>query len=74
VMRHFEPDVVGSRIRVPTLVVHDRNDTVNRFADGQAFVDAVPGAGLLETDGLGHRAILKDTDVIARVAAFVADA
>jgi pimeloyl-ACP methyl ester carboxylesterase len=74
VMRHFEPDVVGSRIRVPTLVVHDRNDTVNRFADGQAFVDAVPGAALLETDGLGHRAILKDTDVIARVAAFVGDA
>ena len=71
-MAQFEATLSGRRIKLPTLVVHDRVDTVNPFADGQAFVDAVEGARMLATDGLGHRAILKDADVVAGVAAFAA--
>jgi pimeloyl-ACP methyl ester carboxylesterase len=69
-MRQFEPDAVGPRIRVPTFVVHDREDRINRFADGQAYVHAVRGAELLATEGLGHRKILKDAQVLGRVALF----
>ncbi|MDP3669552.1 MAG: alpha/beta hydrolase [Telluria sp.] len=69
-MAQFEPAAAGPRVRVPTLVVHDRNDTINGFADGQAYAQAVSGAQLLATEGLGHRAILKDAQVIARVVAF----
>jgi pimeloyl-ACP methyl ester carboxylesterase len=69
-MPQFEPDAVGPRIRIPTLVVHDREDRINRFADGQAYARAVRDADLLATQGLGHRKILKDDAVLARVALF----
>jgi pimeloyl-ACP methyl ester carboxylesterase len=70
-MPQFEPDAVGLRIRIPTLVVHDRDDRINRFADGQAYAHAVRGAELVATQGLGHRKILKDAGVLGRVALFL---
>ncbi len=69
-MAHFEAPVSGRRIRLPTLVVHDRDDRVNPISDGQAFVDAIDGARMLATNGLGHRALLKDAAVVAEVVAF----
>lgn len=69
-MPQLEPDAVGPRVRVPTLVVHDREDSVNRFADGQAYARAIRGAQLLATEGLGHRKILKDGAVLGKVALF----
>jgi len=71
-MPQFEPDAVGSRIRVPTLVVHDRDDSINRFADGQAYTHAIRSAQLVATQGLGHRRILKDAEVLGKVAIFAA--
>ena len=70
-MPQFEPASVGSHIRIPTLVVHDRSDTINRFADGMAFAHAIGGAQLVATQGLGHRKILKDAEVLGKVAIFV---
>jgi pimeloyl-ACP methyl ester carboxylesterase len=69
-MPQFEPDAVGPRIRVPTMVVHDRGDGINSFADGQAYAHAVRGAQLYATEGLGHRKILKDAQVLGRVTLF----
>ncbi len=71
-MPQFEPASLGSRVRVPTLVVHDRGDRINRFADGQAYAHAIRGAQLLATEGLGHRKILQDAKVLGNVAIFVA--
>lgn len=71
-MRQVEPAAVGPRIRLPTLVVHDRNDSINVFADGVAYSEAIAGAQLVATEGLGHRRILKDPAVLERVAAFLA--
>lgn len=70
-MPQFEPQAVGPRIHVPTLVVHDRGDRINRFADGEAYRRAIAGAQLHATEGLGHAKILKDAGVLAGVAAFV---
>lgn len=70
-MPQFEPDAVAPRIRIPTLVLHDREDRINRFADGQAYAHSIRGAQLIATEGLGHRKILKDAGVIGRVALFV---
>lgn len=69
-MPQFEPPAVGPRIHRPTLVVHDKADSVNRFADGQAFADAIRGAQLVATEGLGHRKILADAQVIEQVTRF----
>ncbi|OOG41826.1 alpha/beta hydrolase [Polaromonas sp. A23] len=70
-MPQFEPAAVGPRIHQPTLVVHDRRDSINRFADGVAYSQAIAGARLLATDELGHRRILKDEGVLREIAAFV---
>ena len=48
-MPQFEPQAVGPRIRVPTLVVHDREDSINRFADGMAFAQSIESARLVAT-------------------------
>ncbi len=71
-MPQFEPDAVGPRIAQPTLVVHDRRDSINRFADGVAYSEAIADARLVATQELGHRRILKDPEVLRQVAAFVA--
>ncbi|MBG9389100.1 alpha/beta hydrolase [Caenimonas aquaedulcis] len=71
-MPQFEPDAVGPRVRIPTLVVHDREDSINRFADGVAFAHAIRGAELVATQGLGHRKLLKDAQVLGKVAIFTA--
>lgn len=71
-MPQFEPASVGQRIRVPTLVVHDQGDSVNPFADGQAFARNIRGAQLVATEGLGHRKMLKDAGVLGKVTLFSA--
>jgi pimeloyl-ACP methyl ester carboxylesterase len=70
-MTQFEPAFVGPRITLPTLIVHDRDDRVNRFADAEAYRDAIAGALLVPTQGWGHRRILKEVAVLDHVARFV---
>ena len=56
---------------LPTFVVHDRDDRQTPYADAKAFASAI-GAEFMGTEGLGHRKVLRDPDVIKRVVAFVA--
>jgi pimeloyl-ACP methyl ester carboxylesterase len=70
-MANFEPQAMGGRIHVPTLVVHDRGDRINPFAHGEWFVREIAGARLLATEGLGHRKLLADPAVLQAVAAFL---
>jgi len=72
-MRQFEPDAVGPRVSAATLIVHDREDRINRFADAEAYRDAIAGARLLETSGLGHTRLLRDGQVLAAVVAHLLD-
>lgn len=51
-------------IRAPALVIHDARDRDVPFASGLAIARAWPDARLVRTDGLGHRAILKDAGVV----------
>ena len=71
-MRQFEPAASGPRVGAPTLVVHDREDRINPFADGLAFAQAIPQATWLETSGLGHVRLLKASAVLDAVVAHVA--
>lgn len=58
----------------PLLVIHDRKDREVRHADGHALAASWPGAILHTTEGLGHRRILSNPDVVARTVSFVAGA
>ena len=71
-MPQFELAAVGPRIALPTLVVHDRRDSINRFADGVAYSQAIAGARLVATEGLGHSRMLKDADVLQHISSFLA--
>ena len=53
------------------LVIHDRNDREVSFEHGARLAAAWPRAQLRETDGLGHRRILRDPDVLAAAVDFV---
>jgi len=61
---------VGS-LRVPALIIHDRDDREVPFHDGERLAARWPGATLVETRGLGHRRILKDEEVIRRTVTFL---
>src|SRR5690606_23386303 len=70
-----EFDMTGlpaSRTPPPSLVVHDAGDREVPAAHGRALAGAWPGARWLETAGLGHRRLLRDPAVVARVAGFIA--
>lgn len=71
-MRQFEPEASGEYFKGAALVVHDRGDRINPFADGEAFARHIVGAKLIPTTGLGHRRILSDAGVMQSVAEFVA--
>jgi pimeloyl-ACP methyl ester carboxylesterase len=56
------------------LLVHDRDDQDVPYGHAVEIADAWPGARLVGTSGLGHRAILRDPAVIREVVAFLGEA
>jgi len=62
---------IGPAMTTPLLVVHDRADEEIPWTDGALIARSWPGAVLVSPDGLGHRRILRDPDVVARVLDFV---
>ncbi|AKF02912.1 alpha/beta hydrolase [Sandaracinus amylolyticus] len=56
----------------PLLVVHDVGDQEVPFDKGRRLADAWPGATLMRTEGLGHRRILREREVVRAVERFVA--
>ncbi|HUL02066.1 MAG TPA: alpha/beta fold hydrolase [Gemmatimonadales bacterium] len=55
----------------PLLIVHDRGDETISWNDGVAIAAAWPGARFVTTNGLGHRGVTHDEDVLRRVLDFV---
>ena len=58
-------------IRRPLLVIHDRDDREIPWREAEALADAWPGARMHSTQGLGHRRILLDRDVIDSTTVFL---
>lgn len=65
------PAIGRARPVPPTLVIHDRQDKEVGWESGAAIAGAWPGAQLMATDGLGHRRVLHDAQVIARAVSFI---
>jgi pimeloyl-ACP methyl ester carboxylesterase len=65
------PDLDGRA--PPLLVLHDRGDAEVPHTDAEAYAEVWPGARLVSTEGLGHRRILRDGEVIARAVGFVVE-
>lgn len=61
------------RVSCRVLVIHDRDDEVIPLSCGQAIAQAA-GTELEVTEGLGHRAIIRDQATLARVVGFIQNA
>jgi len=68
----FDVTALAPALAVPLLVIHDRGDAEVPWQHGMAIARAWRGAEMLMTEGLGHRRILRDPDVVAATVAFVA--
>jgi pimeloyl-ACP methyl ester carboxylesterase len=55
----------------PALIVHDHDDTDVPEADARAIAQAWPGARLVITQGLGHRGVLRSSEVVHHVLEFL---
>jgi pimeloyl-ACP methyl ester carboxylesterase len=60
-------------MRIPLLVIHDRDDREVLWDDGAAIARAWPGAKLVTTTGLGHHRIVGDATVIGQVLSFLGE-
>lgn len=72
VWQRFSPEVLAGQMDVLGLIVHDLDDIDMPWQEGEAVARAWPGAQFVRTAGLGHRRILRDSEVLARVTAFIA--
>lgn len=68
----FEGRTQLAAIKLPTLVIHDRQDRELGFQHAEALAEAGPFVTMEATQGLGHRRILQARSVAERVARFVA--
>jgi pimeloyl-ACP methyl ester carboxylesterase len=62
---------LAQAMTTPALVIHDREDPDVPYSHGEEIAQAWPGAQLVSTTGLGHRAILRDPNVIHRTVEFL---
>lgn len=64
---------LARRMKAPALVIHDRGDSDVPYTQGAEVANAWPGAELLTTTGLGHRAVVRDPEVVRRTIDFLKD-
>jgi pimeloyl-ACP methyl ester carboxylesterase len=71
-LEQFETAWFAERVRVPVLVVHDRDDRIAPLTNGTTLATALRCARLMVTHGLSHRRILADPRVMRAVVDYVA--
>ncbi|MGE3318444.1 MAG: alpha/beta fold hydrolase [Candidatus Berkiella sp.] len=61
----------AAKITEPVLIVHDKDDDVIPFQDGQAVANVLQQGSFYETQNLGHRKILFAQNVVEPIVSFV---
>ena len=64
-------DIFLSDFKVPTLIYHDSNDKEIGIEHSKKLTEQWTWAKLIETNGLGHRKILDDKEVVQGVLSFI---
>ena len=60
-----------SHLALPSLIIHDKNDTIIPFKEVKNFKTSLPASSCFYTIGLGHYKILKDRKVINTIINFL---
>lgn len=64
---HYSGGVSAEGVKIPTLVVHDKQDVDVHYNDGIEIHDKLENGTLLLTEKLGHRKILGNQEVINKI-------
>lgn len=70
-MDSIDYPAIAPSLKSGALVIHSMDDQVVPFANGREIACAWPGARFIACDGLGHRRILADPDVISASVLFL---
>jgi pimeloyl-ACP methyl ester carboxylesterase len=68
----FDLPALTRRLSQAALIIHDASDREVPPAAARRLARGWSGAERVETEGLGHRRLMRNSDVVARVTAFVA--
>lgn len=67
------PAIADRRPLPPLLLVHDRSDDETPYQGSIDLSVRWPGAGLETSEGLGHRRVLRDPDLVKKAVEFLAE-
>lgn len=70
---NYSGSVSAEGVRIPTLVIHDKNDVDVHYSSATEIIDKLKKGQLLLTEKLGHRKILGDPMVIENITKFISD-
>lgn len=68
----YRPQRIASTMATDALFIHDLEDAVTPWEEGQAFAKAWPGAEYLPTNGFGHYRLLDDETIMGKALDFIA--
>ncbi|MEI8407883.1 MULTISPECIES: alpha/beta fold hydrolase [unclassified Kribbella] len=72
-MESVVPAVAARRPLPPLLLIHDRSDRETSYQGSVDVVGTWPGARLETSEGLGHRRVLRDPDLVKKAVVFLAE-
>ncbi|TCO26344.1 alpha/beta hydrolase family protein [Kribbella steppae] len=67
------PEMAARRPLPPLLLIHDRSDTETSYQGSAEVAARWPGARLETSEGLGHRRVLRDPDLVKKAVVFLAE-
>ena len=66
-------DSFAGELKMPFLVIHDKEDKDVPYSQGEGYANSLPNVEFVTTNGLGHRRILKDPEIINKIVEFISD-
>ncbi|WP_062055630.1 alpha/beta hydrolase [Aquimarina longa] len=68
---NYSGAISAKEVKIPTLVIHDINDVDVHYSAAHEIVDNLENGNILITKELGHRKILGNQKVIAKIVEFI---
>ncbi|MCH7886598.1 MAG: alpha/beta hydrolase [Candidatus Marinimicrobia bacterium] len=63
-------DSFAKTLNFPFLVIHDRDDKDISYSQGEGYANNLPDVEFVTTEGLGHRRILKEPEIMNKIIKF----
>ena len=71
-IEEISPERVIPDLTLPVIIFHDETDRDVALHQAEGYAAGYPNSQLVVTNGLGHRRILRDPDIVDQLVKFVA--